>query len=70
MVGVLVYWWYANTPGVWNLALGFAVAESVAHWLIDHGKCQKLYGIHLDQGLHVLCKVAWWGLLAGQWVTT
>ena len=33
--------------------------------VIDHGKCQKWYGIHVDQGLHVACKLLWWGLLAG-----
>ena len=43
-----------------NLALG--VAETVAHWLIDFGKCENWYGIHTDQGLHIGCKVAWWAL--------
>jgi len=64
-VGVLVQWGYNN----WNLALGFAVAESIAHWLIDFGKCEKMYSIHIDQALHVLCKVAWWALLAGDLVS-
>ena len=63
-VGILIQWGYNN----WNLALGFAIAESVAHWLIDFGKCEKMYNIHTDQALHVLCKVAWWGLLAGDMV--
>ena len=42
--------------GVWWLGL----AETVAHWLIDFGKCENWYGIHQDQGLHILCKVIWW----------
>ena len=62
VVGVIVMWGYND----WELAIGFAVAETVAHWLIDFGKCEKLYNIHIDQLLHVLCKVAWWGLLASE----
>ena len=61
-VGLLIQWGYGN----WFLAVGFAVAETLSHWLIDIGKCEKLYNIHVDQALHVLCKVLWWGLLAGE----
>jgi hypothetical protein len=61
-VGLLIQWGYVD----WYLAVWFAAAETVAHWLIDFGKCEKLYGIHIDQALHVLCKVAWWGLVAGE----
>jgi len=50
----------------WNLIVGFAVAETVIHWVIDFAKCERLFSIHVDQGMHVLCKVAWWALLAGQ----
>jgi hypothetical protein len=60
IVGVVFYWGYLD----WYLAVWFAAAETVAHWVIDFGKCERLYGIHIDQGLHVLCKVAWWGLVA------
>lgn len=63
-VGLVIWLGYQD----WNLAVGFAVAETLVHWLIDFGKCEKLYSIHIDQGLHVLCKVAWWALLAGQFV--
>jgi len=58
-VGVVVRWCGFD----WTVATGFAVAETAVHWLIDHGKCQKWYGIHVDQGLHVACKLLWWGLL-------
>ena len=40
------------TGSVW---LGFL--EFVLHWLIDTGKCEKLYGLHVDQALHLTCKV-------------
>jgi len=42
--------------GVWWLGL----AEFVAHWIIDFGKCENWYGLHVDQGLHVSCKILWW----------
>jgi hypothetical protein len=48
----------------WYSAVWVGVFETVAHWVIDLGKCERLYNIHVDQGLHVLCKIAWWGLLA------
>ena len=36
------------------------LCETAAHWLIDLGKCSNKYGIHIDQALHLACKVAWW----------
>ena len=59
-VGWIIQWGYND----WYLAVYFAAAETVAHWLIDFGKCERLFGIHTDQGLHVLCKVVWWALVA------
>ena len=67
-VGWIIRWGYGENS--WYPAVWFAAAETLAHWLIDFGKCERLYGIHTDQGLHVLCKVAWWGLLAGGVVQT
>lgn len=43
-------------------ALALAVAETLAHALIDLGKCRGWYGIHRDQALHLLCKLLWWCL--------
>lgn len=34
--------------------------ETLAHTLIDTGKCANWYGIHADQGLHLGCKLVWW----------
>lgn len=48
--------------GAVALATGSAllgVAETVAHWLIDYGKCNRHYGFHVDQFLHLGCKVVW-----------
>lgn len=47
------------------LATGSAAlgcAETVAHWAIDFGKCERWYGIHTDQGAHLVCKLAWFAL--------
>lgn len=35
------------------------LAETLAHFAIDYGKCSKKYTIHGDQLLHLVCKVAW-----------
>lgn len=43
-----------------SVALG--VCETACHWLIDFGKCERWYGIHVDQWLHLACKLAWLGL--------
>jgi len=41
-----------------NMWLG--LAETIAHWCIDFGKCENWYGIHMDQWLHFACKCVWW----------
>lgn len=46
-----------------DTAVMFGLFEFVAHWLIDLAKCEGLLSIHADQGLHVLCKVIWYGML-------
>lgn len=44
-------------------SLGFGILEAVCHWLIDFARCEGWYNIHVDQALHVLCKVVWFVLL-------
>jgi hypothetical protein len=44
-------------------SLFLALLETVVHWLIDFAKCEGLFGIHVDQALHVGCKVLWCVLL-------
>jgi hypothetical protein len=41
-----------------------AVLEAASHWLIDFGKCEKGYSLHVDQCLHMLFKVLYCVLLA------
>ncbi len=59
-VGAVIRWFGHD----WQIVAAFAFAETSLHWLIDHGKCQGWYRIHVDQSLHVACKLLWWGLLA------
>ena len=40
-------------------SLMFGLIETVLHALIDHAKCEHKIGVHTDQGLHILCKVAY-----------
>src|SRR5688572_13122369 len=44
-VGAVVRWFGFG----WDAVAVLAVAETVAHWLIDFGKCEKWYEIGLDQ---------------------
>ena len=39
------------------------IAEMIAHFLIDYGKCRFHYPLLIDQSFHLACKVAWVGLL-------
>ena len=45
----------ALVTGKWWLG----VCETVAHALIDWGKCEEHYNVHIDQFLHLACKVSW-----------
>lgn len=35
------------------------VLETISHFVIDWGKCHYKYSIHVDQALHMLCKIVW-----------
>ncbi len=39
------------------------ILETLAHGLIDFGKCEGWYGMSFDQLLHILCKVMWLSVL-------
>lgn len=36
-----------------------AAVELVLHSLIDHGKCEKKFGLLADQALHLSCKIVY-----------
>jgi hypothetical protein len=39
------------------------IAETCAHWIIDFCKCEKWFGIHVDQIFHIWFKILWVYLL-------
>ncbi len=41
-----------------SLLLG--IIETLLHALIDFSKCEGWINVHQDQGLHILCKLAYW----------
>jgi hypothetical protein len=41
------------------------IAETVAHWLTDFGKCEGWFGLDVDQGLHILAKLVWLAIAHG-----
>jgi hypothetical protein len=45
-------------------SLGFGLLETVCHWVIDFAKCEGWTNIHVDQALHVGCKVVWVVMIA------
>jgi len=46
-------------------SLEMAALELWFHWSIDFGKCGKWYGIHVDQALHILCKLFYFWVTGG-----
>lgn len=50
----------------WEDVVAVAAAETVIHWAVDFGKCEKWYSLHVDQVFHILCKIAWWTLVAAK----
>ena len=59
-VGVVIRWFGYD----WIAVVTLALCETIAHWWIDHLKCLGWFGIHIDQLLHLTCKLLWWGLLS------
>lgn len=65
LFGVNWYYWMASHAATQAMAVGLitqsvwlGAAEFAAHFAIDVGKCEKRYGLHVDQALHILCKIA------------
>jgi len=49
-----------------SLLLG--VVETVLHFLIDFCKCEHWFNLHVDQILHILCKLAYVYVIYQGWV--
>ena len=60
-----VYWLVAhgllNGLGVFCVTLNpwLGIFETVSHTLIDFGKIEGKYGVHLDQSFHLGTKILW-----------
>lgn len=60
-----LYWLSAHSlihGGVVMLITGYpllGIAEALLHGVIDYMKCDSVINLHVDQALHILCKVAW-----------
>jgi hypothetical protein len=61
-VGVIFRWMGFD----WSVVVVLATAETVIHWFTDFGKCEKWYSLHVDQAIHIICKIAWWALVAAK----
>lgn len=49
--------------GFFTGSLFLSLLETVAHWVIDFGRMEGKYSVHVDQALHIACKVLWVGML-------
>lgn len=49
-----------------SLLLG--VIETVLHTIIDFSKCEHKISLHVDQALHILCKLAYVYVIYHGWV--
>ncbi len=62
---VWFYWLTAHAmihAGAVALATGYVIlgiGELILHWIIDWCKCENITTIHIDQILHILCKLLW-----------
>jgi hypothetical protein len=61
-VGVIFRWMGFD----WTVVAALATAETAIHWCTDFGKCEKRYSLHVDQAIHIACKIAWWSLAASE----
>lgn len=59
---------HGGVVGVITGSLWLGIAETVAHTIIDHGKCvgaldsDPKWAFVKDQALHILCKLLWAGI--------
>jgi hypothetical protein len=55
---------HGGIVGVVTGSFLLGLAEAAAHALIDDSKCAGRLSYNQDQAAHLLCKVAWCGILA------
>ena len=50
----------------WTVVVALAATETVIHWFVDYGKCERWYSLNVDQAIHIVCKIVWWTLAASE----
>lgn len=62
--GVPWFYWLSSHAATHGLFVGIflnnfyaGLFEFISHFVIDFGKCEKYFGIHVDQILHIVCKI-------------
>tara|TARA_Y100000310_G_scaffold335688_1_gene418366 strand:- start:1762 stop:1968 length:207 start_codon:yes stop_codon:yes gene_type:complete len=50
---------YAGVMGFLTGSLIIGLIAFVTHWIIDFGKCEGWYGIHVDQTCHIVLKIGY-----------
>jgi hypothetical protein len=51
---------HGGIVGIITHSASLGIAEFLAHFAIDFFKCEKKYGYHTDQIIHIACKFLWW----------
>lgn len=66
------YYWMMGHASMHGVAVALitkhvwlGIAEVLAHFVIDYGKCRKRYNIHHDQIFHLVCKLVWASIAVG-----
>lgn len=54
---------HGGLVGIITGSLWLGLAETVAHWLTDDAKCRGKISYHMDQSIHIGCKVVWVAIL-------
>lgn len=63
-------WWLSAHAAIHGFLVGaitglplLGLLEWVVHFLIDLGKCRRLFSLAVDQALHLTCKALWVALI-------
>lgn len=64
------YWWMIAHAFIHGGAVALitnnvwlGIAEVALHFIIDFGKCERWYNIHVDQAMHIACKLIWFWVM-------
>ena len=65
--GVPWYYWMLSHCVIQGLSVAIVtnsiilgIAETIIHFAIDCAKCANYTNIHIDQALHIICRITWY----------